>query len=198
MAEKRFVRQLVGVLRIEHDHVVARQRKAAEPHFQVIDRHDHVARHVEHDAERLERRALFAFDFCKRGADAARSAGDRVVFKEHFARGTGHAGDGSVSLDPLRLELQPAAEAGNRIFLLECRQKCVQFFRHVRGTPHQSRNLSHNSSSIVDRRLPCRTGCRPLPAAVPLRYHAIRRMQMEKNANGMDKKTPVTEWTKTE
>lgn len=56
--EHRLAGQLVGVLGVEHDHVVAHQRQPAHPALGVLDGHHRVARAVEHDAQGGKGRAL--------------------------------------------------------------------------------------------------------------------------------------------
>jgi hypothetical protein len=59
IAKVRLVIELVGVLGVEHDHVVAEQGQRAQPGLDVLWQHDGVARTIQHHAQGIKGVLLF-------------------------------------------------------------------------------------------------------------------------------------------
>ena len=145
ISEKRLIRQLIGILGIEHDHVISGERKPAEPHLQVVRPHDQIAGSIQHDPQRAERSCFLAFHSGEHSPDAARGRYG-VVFHQRLPRSAGHPGKRLLRLHPAEFQLQPPTEIGDRILLAQNGQHLVKFFRHVIGAPHQLGKSAHTKS----------------------------------------------------
>lgn len=142
IAEERLVRQLIGLLGIEHQDVVTRQGHPTKPFFHIGDLRDGVARAIVHDPVGIERRLL--------PDDRPLETGQERADNPSRGRDVGASGDPAAVPSTLQREPPLPGPSENDSPLLE-RDRAMdgQFFEKRLEKAIGCREVAHNATHEV-------------------------------------------------
>ena len=132
-----FLRKLIGIFGIKHDHVIAEQSQAAQPFLEVGNFHDGIARTVQHNAESLEHHVSGNRSACKCIADSPRRRLKRAILNDDCSRLRRHP-ENTRFRDLFKPDSHSVATVGNWVFLRQHREHTVDLRRSFGTIPDKT------------------------------------------------------------